>query len=285
MNNIAFCILFFEKADQTIKCIESILSSKAIIYILNNGSSLESSQKIREFCKQYEQIKLFFSERNLGVGGGRNVLIKNSTEEWLFFIDNDIIVNRLDWFHNLCIEMSDSDEGLEVLIPRLFNKHEERWQKYRNILIIDGKLCFANNFSNDLNWFPGGASLVKRSVFQRLGHYDEDLFVGGEDIEFCLRGIFSGNPVHARLIDSVSVTHFHEKASTGDDSKFVKIRYELSTIKQSFAIIESKYEIQIPDDWLKWNLNQEKFMIHGMPILYNIKIKIRRFLEYILGLF
>lgn len=283
MDKISLCIIFFEKPDQTINCIRSVVDCNVPIYVLNNGSSVTSAEKVREYCARYRQVHFFSEEYNVGVGPARNLLIGYANEEWLFFLDNDITVDNKNWHQNLLREIADVDKGWEVLIPRLFNRHENRWQKYRNIRISDGNLSFEDKSSHSLNWFPGGASLVNRSVFERLGHYDENIFVGGEDIEFGLRGIFSGNPVHARLIDSVSVTHSHEKVSTEDDSRSVKIRYDLSSIKKSFGLIESKYGIIIPEDWMKWNLCQKRLMIHGMSIYYYLKIKIRRLVEKILG--
>ena len=90
--DLAVCILFYEKLDQTIECIQRFLPSGVNIYILNNGSSPVSRNSLGTFCNGYKQIKIFDSNANLGVAVGRNFLITHTTEEWLLFVDNDIII-------------------------------------------------------------------------------------------------------------------------------------------------------------------------------------------------
>jgi len=84
--DLAACISFYEKLDQTKECIRTILPSGVNIYILNNGSSLSAQQALEMFCDGYKQIKILNSDFNLGVGVGKNYLVTHTTEEWLFFV-------------------------------------------------------------------------------------------------------------------------------------------------------------------------------------------------------
>jgi glycosyltransferase involved in cell wall biosynthesis len=95
--SIAACVLFFERVEQTIECIGSLLPSGITIYILNNNSSRCARNKLGEFCYKHHQVKLFDSDENLGVGVGRNYLISHTTEDWLIFVDSDIVLKTPDW--------------------------------------------------------------------------------------------------------------------------------------------------------------------------------------------
>ena len=54
---LQLCCCSMKKVDQTIECLISFIPSGKKIYILNNGSSKESISELKEFCKNYPQIK------------------------------------------------------------------------------------------------------------------------------------------------------------------------------------------------------------------------------------
>jgi len=61
--NIAVLILFFEKLELTKRCIQGFLDANVNIYILNNHSSDESFAKLKIYCKPYQQVNIYNSER------------------------------------------------------------------------------------------------------------------------------------------------------------------------------------------------------------------------------
>ena len=124
--DLAACILFYEKLEQTFECIQSVLPSQVNIYVLNNGSSPSSRQKLGQFCDNYKQITIFDSDFNVGVGVGRNFLVAHTTEKWLLFIDSDIVVKTPDWLQRFTQHVSLHND-IEVFIPRLFDVQKKNY--------------------------------------------------------------------------------------------------------------------------------------------------------------
>jgi len=254
--DLAVLILFYEKVEQTLECITGLLPSKVNIYILNNNSSDAARKKLGEFCAEYRQVKIFDSSVNLGVGVGRNYLINHTSEEWLLFIDNDITVKTSEW-HRKIASYVNLYKDTEVFIPGLFNIHDNSYSAYSNLVIEDNKVIHKPVINSNTSSFPGGASFINRRLFQRVGLYDEKMFIGLEDFEFSIRAILSGEPVRARLISDIELVHDHRCVTKAEDKKSVLVRYDTKTIEDSFKRIHEKYKNLIFEhDWKPWVINQ-----------------------------
>lgn len=258
-NNIGICILFFEKTDQTINCINSFLQTGCSIYVLNNGSSFSSQKKLKNFCSPYRNIKIFDSKKNLGVGNGRNYLIRQTKEPWLLFVDNDIINNNISAIEELS-RYIEKNPAVEVFIPNLFNRHEGTYSNYQSFNIVNNHAVYTDN-SNEkfINTFPGGASLISRKLFKRLGLYDKKIFVGLEDFELSIRAIIKKNPIKAMKVNTVEFIHYHKPLNTKEDKNAIEVRYNRDLINESFKRIVEKHGIVLEQgEWEKWLLIQKK---------------------------
>lgn len=254
--SLAVCILFYEKIQQTLECIQSVLPSEVNIYVLNNGSSPSFRHSLGQFCDNYKRIKIFDSDSNLGVGVGRNYLVTNTTEEWLLFLDSDITINTPDWLQKFVHYVSKYPDT-EVFIPNLFNIHENRYVPYRSTRFEGRKVLHDVEISDDLtNVFPGGASFVNRKLFDRLGLYDEKMFVGFEDFELCIRAILLEHPVKARLVHNIELIHDHRKVEKIEDKNSILTRYNIDFLKVSFNRMAEKHNIIIEINWKDWISNQ-----------------------------
>ena len=251
--NLAVCILFYEKLEQTIECIKSFLLSGVNIYILNNGSSPSARQALGQFCDNYKRIKIFDSNINLGVGVGRNYLISHTMEEWLLFVDNDITMKTSDWLQRFAHHVSQCSD-IEVFIPILFNVQENYYSSYPPFKIVGNNVIRDKKIVNDLtNSFPGGASFVNRKLFEQLGLYDDKMFVGLEDYEFCIRGICLGKPAKACLIHDIELVHDHRHTKKTEDRKALLTRYDVNLFEESYNRIVEKYNLILEGDWVNWS--------------------------------
>lgn len=248
-SNIAVCILFYEKAEQTIKCISSFLSSGVPIYVLNNGSSQPATNILNEFCALHEQIKIMDSAVNLGIGGGRNRLITETREEWLFFVDNDITIKTHDWLDKIKQHIKIND-SIEAFIPRQYNVHENRYAILDALTLINGRVGYKETTDSVTNWFPGGAAFVRRQLFNRLGLYDDQIFVSLEDYELAIRGIRERHPVNAKLMNDIVLFHDHKCVTADNDRNAVLVRYDIRSLGKSYEHIKKKHNVKFRHDWI-----------------------------------
>lgn len=261
--DIAIAILFFEKVDQTIECIQSFLPAQVPIVVCNNGSSPASRRTLLNFCAQFSNVKFIETPYNLGVSGGRNVLTNNTEAEWLFFVDNDITVATQDWLLKFR-ELERKYPDMEVYIPRLYNVFERTYSPRREMHIDDNQLFFDKRSNGKVvNIFPGGASIVSRNLFSRLGRFDEKMFVEYEDYELCVRGLLSGKPVRALCVDSIVLRHNHRRSTTETDKAYVTVRYNSNRSAESARRMLEKHHLRVPDNTKEWVLKQQQNMLYG----------------------
>jgi len=245
---IAVCILFYERVEQTVECISSFLPSGVPVYVLNNGSSRAAAKILREFCTLHKRIKILDSAVNLGIGVGRNRLISGTTEKWLVFVDNDIIMKTHDWLYRIKRHIK-MDSSVEAFIPRLYNVHENRYAIRNSLKLINNKVAHNEITGGETNWFPGGAAFVRRQLFDRLGLYDDQLFASLEDYELAIRGIREGHPVRAKVVSDIILIHDHRRVRGDNDRDAVSTRYDLGSIEKSFKRIKEKHNIEFKYRW------------------------------------
>lgn len=248
---VAACILFHEKPDQTIECVESLLPSGIDIHILNNGSSRESRESLGAFCSGHNGVKIHDSDVNLGVSGGRNYLIAHTSEDWLFFLDNDIIVKTAEW-RELFDHHARSDTDIEAFVPLLYNVHAGGYSTHTSLKLAGRHVTATKPRGNRLNKFPGGAAIISRRLFDRLGLYDEQMFVGLEDVELCIRALRQERPVRAMCVPDIELAHHHRAAQSEPDRRAIRLRYDREHLDASYGRLLKKHNVVYRDNYRKW---------------------------------
>ena len=260
MASIAVCILFYEKIEQTQECVASFLPSGVPVYILSNGSSEQSVTALRDAFLKYDQVRICHSEVNLGVAAGRNVLWRNAGEEWLFFVDNDITIQPGEWRPIAERYIAECGNGADAFAPELFNLPKGIvsprlfYSQQENVLLP------APHGMPTVNLFPGGAVLVKRSVLEGLGGYDENFFVGLEDYELGIRAEKSGRPLRVLSVPEIRLVHEHVSAMTKLDGNAARQRYAPERIQFSVEYLYKKHGM-LREESIDWAGEHHRFFV------------------------
>lgn len=260
MPRVAALILFFEKPRQTIACLESFLPSGAPIYVLNNGSSASSTEQVAAWAGRHPGVTMWTSPTNRGIAAGRNFLAEKTNEPWMFFCDSDARVTTADWSERLERHIG-AFPDVEAFIPRIFNVHEGQYDQWGDVRIDGGVVTRIPPAGAPCNLFPG-TSIVRRSMFERLGGYDEAMFSGFEDLEIAVRAIRSGEPVRGRRVDDIELEHDHRPALSFEDRRAAMERYDFNRIRRSYEHLLRKHGLKGDSRWTRWVL-AERLRIAG----------------------
>ena len=271
--DVGIYILFHEKVIQTIECIKSFLPFYIPIYVLNNGSSQQSVRELISFTENYNNIEILHSDKNLGVGVGRNYLIQNTATQWMFFVDNDITIDTYNFIEILSHNIKENSE-IEIFIPTLYNIHDDSYVNHLKMEINDNKVNMSTTDHLFTNVFPGGASIINRKVFEKYGMYDEKMFIGLEDFEFALRALMDNLPIKSKFINEINLIHDHREAKSNEDKRAILERYNFSKLEKSYMRILEKYPaIIFEHEFRPWVLDQVNKMLGGdVNISYLSKI-------------
>ncbi len=190
--------------------------------VVDNASTDESADMV---AKEFPAVELIRHGENVGFGSGNNLgfprargrylLLLNPDarlvapavlEQWLAVMESDARIavsgaylTDADGRHRLgdagfrptCRSML----GLYWFLGRVAPRWFPPYFLYGN---ADGPV--------DVDWVSGAAMLVRRSCVDRVGGFDERIFMYGEDVEWCCRMRDSGyRVVH---LPAIHVTHF-----------------------------------------------------------------------------
>lgn len=167
------------------------------VIIVDNGSS----DKSKEFIKaNFPNFKIIKFKKNRGFSRAVNVGIKRSSGEYVFLLNNDTEINKNCLKYLLEATKSHPEVGFIAAKILNFNKrniidnagdfidsvghlYSRGYGKKDGLDFNKGQYVFASS---------GGGSLFKRSVFRKVGYFDEDYFFYMEDIDLCLRAQLAG---------------------------------------------------------------------------------------------
>lgn len=270
--DIAILIVFFNKAVQTVECIRSFLPAAVPVYVFNNGSDAAQWRRVQDEFAGSSMVHFLSSEKNLGPAVARNALIKYTCEEWLFLVDNDITVQPIEWLQifNAAVR---KHSGVDVFLPKLFNVHDNSFAHHPHF-VMNEKVVALHYDAPDTNYFPAGAAVVRRSVFDQYGLFDEAMFAF-EDYEYGIRLLKEGIALEISTLDGITLHHAHIFQQNKKDRQAVMERYHAERLSNSFRHIGQKHQVRFVHQWQWWTERQKEKMA-GVSIWKKIARKIKR---------
>ena len=182
-----------------------IVDYKAKKYLPNCLTSIEKHINVA-----YEIIVVDNNKVNRGFSKAANRGAQKAYGQYLLFLNPDTIVNRGD-FKKLVAYLEKHPKigitGLKMVLEDGSLQPYSFGNKCSLLGAVRQKLGIAkkpNRASPD--WVSGGAMVVKNSLFEKLGGFDEQFFMYFEDQDLCLRAKRLGFAI--KLWEDIAVTHF-----------------------------------------------------------------------------
>ena len=189
-------------------CLESLESApprrSMEVFVVDNASSDGTSPMI---TARFPWVKLIRSEQNLGFSKGNNVAIRECQGRYIALVNPDVIVfpGCLD----ALADYLDRNPKVGNVGPRVFNPDMSQQSTCRRFPTLWNNFCsasgLATKFKNSrffagehMFYFPhdrelrvdvivGCFSMIRRETFDAVGLLDEDLFMYGDDVDWCRR--------------------------------------------------------------------------------------------------
>lgn len=199
---VSVIIVHYQVSDLLRNCILSIQKhfqgfDHEIIVVDNNSPNVAWKGLINEF-KTVQFIEL---NENYGFSKANNIGVKSAKGEYVYILNPDTEVEG-NYFKEV-LDFADQEKKLGALglrmhdaegrflpeskrsIPALINSFEKLFTKLNN----DSKTYYRNDVAEDdiaeVEVMTGANLLMKRSVYEEVGGFDERYFMYGEDIDLC----------------------------------------------------------------------------------------------------
>ena len=177
-----------EFLDSWVSCIHSVSYELIVV----DNASLNDEASVIE--SKYPQVQVIHSEKNLGFAGANNLGIDVAQGKYLFFLNNDVLMED-DQLPAL-IQRLESDKKIAGVSPLIVDYEEPHAIQYagytplspitlRNHAIGEGDIHKGNYPASETPYLHGAAMLVKRSVIDKLGKMPEEYFLYYEELDWC----------------------------------------------------------------------------------------------------
>jgi hypothetical protein len=202
---VSVIILNFNGKPYLKPCLTSVLNTNypnfEIIFVDNNSSDGSVEYVEKEFAGS--RIKVIKSEKNLGFTGGNNAGAKYAKGKYVCFLNEDMEVDS-NWLKEL-VKTIESNSNVGTVQSKLrFLEKPKYIQSAGNFFDFYGNVYIRGAMEEDEGQFDkndlvsfaaGGASIIRRDLFYKIGMFDLAFFFYSEDVDLSWRIWLAGYKV------------------------------------------------------------------------------------------
>jgi GT2 family glycosyltransferase len=174
------------------------------VFVVDNVSHDSSADMVQ---REFPSVRLIRNKVNRGFGGANNQAFTLSTGRYILLLNSDAFLqpNAL----RLSIRYMDEEPRIGLGGARLISE-DHSWQPsarlfpslLNDFLSLSGlaakypKSSFLGRQDNtwkdqnqalDIDWVPGAYSIIRRTVLEEVGYFDEQFFLYYEEVDLCRR--------------------------------------------------------------------------------------------------
>lgn len=199
---VSVIIVHYQVKDLLRNCILSIKKyfqgfEYEIIVVDNNSPDSTWKSLISEF----PEVNFLALDKNYGFSKANNIGVKSAKGEYVYILNPDTEIEG-DYFQEI-LDFADNQEKFGALglrmhnlkgeflpeskrsVPALINSFEKLFTTFNN----NSKTYYRNDVDEfgiaEVEIMTGANLLLKRSVYEEVGGFDERYFMYGEDIDLC----------------------------------------------------------------------------------------------------
>ncbi len=195
VKKIAVIILNYFGTVDTLDCVNSVfLELEAKIFLVDNSNNHSEAKKLKMLFIKNDNIELLFPEENLGFAGGVNFALRQALREGFnrfLLLNNDAVLKPSTGQFLLSAWESHPGSLMSPIINWDGNSLSGRYYHCYLGLI-------ASKPYGGYGWIfylTGCVMLFDEQLINKVGCFDEQFFMYGEDIEYCCRALAHGAKV------------------------------------------------------------------------------------------
>ncbi len=213
----------FNGLNDTCALIESIHFNENMEVIVVDNASKQNEASIIQ--KQFPQVKVIRSEKNLGFAGGNNLGIKEAKGKYLFLVNNDTAFK--DFNVESLIARLESSPKAGIVCPKIrfaWGKNPIQFAGYTplsKITVRNQAIGFGEEDKSQFDtahptpYAHGAAMLIKREALKKVGLMPGDYFLYYEEIDWSMMFTRAGYEI---WYDPACTLYHKESQSTGPNS-------------------------------------------------------------------
>lgn len=213
ITDLSIIILSFNTKNLTLKCLEKVYSNQSKlnleVYVVDNASLDRSVEAVKQ---KFPKVKIISLGENLGFGRANNLAMKKSRAKYLLLLNSDAFLETaaIDNLVSFAMEKDFAIASCKLTFENgRFQPNAGDLPKFIPTFFWLSNLD--NLFSNflpfpsfhqtsaryyykerEVGWVSGTVMLVREDVINKIGLFDKNIFMYGEDVDFCWRAKKAG---------------------------------------------------------------------------------------------
>lgn len=266
-------ILNWNRLDLTEKCINSLLKTHSTgknisIVVVDNASTDNSVEKIK---KKFPKINILVNRKNLGWSGGNNVGIRYALKKGadiVILINNDTVFIQRNFLAKL-VKNFNINPSVGVVGPKILSFRKKgailnaggffNRRYFSKPLGIGRKDKGQYDHISDVEFVSGTVMAIKKSVFKRIGYFDDKYYLYFEDADFCMRARKNG---FTCMIDQQTFVEHIGGATSGNKSAlhtYYNTRNHLLFVERwAPPYIKAREILRLPKTYYEFNTDKNK---------------------------
>jgi GT2 family glycosyltransferase len=181
-------------------CLKSFDKGKYDLIIIDNKSTDNSVALVKKVAPKAMIIK---AKTNLGYGRANNLAIEQSKTPYSIILNPDTRMKPADI--NKVLKVMDNNKDIAIAAPQISDKTYKK--NKAQISFVD--------------WVSGAAFFVRNDIFQKLGGFDDNIFLFFEETDLCKRAIDNGYKI--ALVNNAIAIH-QEGQSSPQSAKYIFVK-------------------------------------------------------------
>ena len=253
--------------DDIMKAIESLISDLRFckydvkIVVVDNSENRDGIKN--QLATRFSQVKYIDARKNVGFSKGNNIGFKAVPARYYFALNPDTFIPEDSKVIERIIKFMDDHPKIACIGPKLisldgilqdscyrfdlasilikplrqilFDKKYKWVKKHSDKLVMNE---FDHSETRPVDWVLGAAMVVRGSVADKIGFFDERYFMYLEDADWCRRMWEENFPVY--YVHDIVIKHFHARSSAqvpGIFKALVKNRLARAHLKSWFKFM------------------------------------------------
>lgn len=206
--DVTVIIVSFNTRDLLRECLRTLFSHlggvSAQTIVVDNGSKDGSADMVAD---EFPNVELVRGEANLGFGPANNRGFERATGRYIVLLNSDAFVDSNTLRQSIEYIDAQPDVGLAGgrlvsrdgewqpsarMFPSLLNEFltisglSARWPRSRFFGRVD-RTWADQSVAADVDWVPGAYSIIRKTVLDEIGLFDERFFLYFEEVDLCRR--------------------------------------------------------------------------------------------------
>lgn len=254
MKKLTISIVNYNAGEYLIKCLDSLKKIENEldfdVYVVDNNSSDGSHEKAKE---KFPQFNFIFNKENLGFGKAHNLVLKKSNTPYVLTLNPDSEVSErtlsfvydfMEKNHEVGIASSRVEKEDGSIDKASHRGFPTPYASFLYFFLKNDRLYHLTDrdMSNthEVDSVVGAFMFIRKSVLEKIGYFDEDYFLYGEDLDLCFRVKKAGFKVmylpevkimHIKGVSSGIKKHSQDASSADISTKNKSLEYFYSTMK------------------------------------------------------